>query len=82
MLTPFFPLSLQYNGVSQVVYGGHLWTAKWWSEADTPGGAAGDWQDDGACTSFAGRVFSDSSRERTVSRLIGFALSASVSRDS
>ena len=35
---------------------GHLWTAKWWSYADVPGGAAGDWSDDGACTSFAAAI--------------------------
>ena len=39
-----------------MVYNGHLWTAKWWSYADTPGGAAADWTDDGACTSFAAAV--------------------------
>lgn len=53
------------------MYSGHLWTAKWWSYGDAPGGqspeyhrsgdsadldirypgAAGDWQDDGTCTS-------------------------------
>ncbi|EJF62645.1 glycoside hydrolase [Dichomitus squalens LYAD-421 SS1] len=44
--------NIAYNGGQQVVYNGHLWTAKWWSYADVPGGAAGDWTDDGACTSF------------------------------
>ncbi|PPQ66111.1 hypothetical protein CVT26_010912 [Gymnopilus dilepis] len=29
-----------YQGGAQVVYNGHLWTAKWWSESDTPGGKA------------------------------------------
>ncbi|GJF00072.1 glycoside hydrolase family 18 protein [Phanerochaete sordida] len=43
--------NVAYNGGDEAVYGGHLWTAKWWSYGDTPGGAAGDWQDDGACTS-------------------------------
>ncbi|KAI0787387.1 hypothetical protein C8Q74DRAFT_1366285 [Fomes fomentarius] len=32
---------------------GHLWTAKWWTYASTPGGSAGDCTDDGAYTSFA-----------------------------
>ncbi|KAF8887966.1 glycoside hydrolase superfamily [Gymnopilus junonius] len=40
-----------YQGGAQVVYNSHLWTAKWWSENDTPGGSAGDWTDDGPCTS-------------------------------
>ncbi|KDR84819.1 hypothetical protein GALMADRAFT_293254 [Galerina marginata CBS 339.88] len=40
-----------YQGGSTVVYNSHLWTAKWWSQADVPGGAAGDWADDGPCGS-------------------------------
>lgn len=46
--------NIAYVGGSQVVFNGHLWTAKWWSQADTPGGAAGVWTDNGACSSFAG----------------------------
>ncbi|KAI0275109.1 class III chitinase, partial [Gloeopeniophorella convolvens] len=42
--------SVAYNGGQQAVYSGHLWTAKWWSQGDTPGGSAGDWTDDGPCT--------------------------------
>ncbi|EPT01410.1 hypothetical protein FOMPIDRAFT_96173 [Fomitopsis schrenkii] len=42
--------NVAYTGGDQVVYNGDLWTAKWWSYADTPGGAAGDWTDDGACS--------------------------------
>ncbi|KIJ08759.1 chitinase [Paxillus involutus ATCC 200175] len=41
---------LAYVGGDEVTYGGDLWTAKWWSEADVPGGVAGDWINDGACT--------------------------------
>ncbi|KAI0267649.1 glycoside hydrolase superfamily [Gloeopeniophorella convolvens] len=43
--------NVAYQGGDQVTYNGHLWTAKWWSEADVPGGSAGDWQDDGPCAS-------------------------------
>lgn len=43
----------QYTGGEEVTYAGHLWTAKYWSEADAPGGAAGDWTDDGICSSAA-----------------------------
>ena len=32
-----------YVGGSEVTYNGSLWQAKWWSEADVPGGAAGVW---------------------------------------
>ncbi|KAJ7489453.1 glycosyl hydrolases family 18-domain-containing protein [Mycena latifolia] len=38
-----------YTGGLQATYGGHLWTAKWWTTNDTPGGAAGVWTDNGAC---------------------------------
>jgi len=38
-----------YTGGQQVSYGGHLWTAKWWTQAETPGGASGVWTDNGAC---------------------------------
>ncbi|KAI0078770.1 glycoside hydrolase [Panus rudis PR-1116 ss-1] len=41
--------NVAYNSGDKVVYAGHLWTAKWWSYGDTPGGAAGDWTDNGAC---------------------------------
>ncbi|GLB43356.1 putative glycosyl hydrolase 18 family protein [Lyophyllum shimeji] len=41
--------TVAYNGGQQVTYNGHLWTAKWWSQADVPGGAAGDWTDNGPC---------------------------------
>jgi chitinase len=44
--------SIAYTGGQQVSYGGHLWQAKWWTQADTPGGAAGVWTDLGPC--FAG----------------------------
>ncbi|KAH9885775.1 glycoside hydrolase superfamily [Cubamyces lactineus] len=45
--------NVAYNGGDTVIYNGHLWTAKWWSFGDTPGGSANDWTDSGACTSFA-----------------------------
>ncbi|KAJ6544831.1 glycoside hydrolase family 18 protein [Mycena vulgaris] len=43
--------TIPYEGGSEVTFNGHLWQAKWWSEADSPGGSAGDWTDLGACTS-------------------------------
>ncbi|KAG1723162.1 glycoside hydrolase [Suillus lakei] len=39
-----------YVGGNEVTYSGDLWTAKWWSENDVPGGSAGDWTYDGVCT--------------------------------
>ncbi|KAI9061210.1 carbohydrate-binding module family 5 protein [Trametes sanguinea] len=48
--------NVAYNGGDTVIYNGHLWTAKWWSYGDVPGGAAGDWTDNGACTSFAAAI--------------------------
>jgi len=38
-----------YVGGSQVTFNGSLWQAKWWSEADVPGGAAGVWTLIGSC---------------------------------
>jgi chitinase len=40
--------SVYVNGNS-VTYNGHKWTAKWWTQGDTPGGAAGVWTDNGPC---------------------------------
>ncbi|KAH9475936.1 Chitinase 1 [Psilocybe cubensis] len=41
--------NIAYTGGATVTYGGHLWSAQWWTQADTPGGAAGVWIDKGAC---------------------------------
>ncbi|MFC1421092.1 chitinase [Streptacidiphilus cavernicola] len=38
-----------YTGGMTATYNGHLWTAKWWTLGDTPGGPAGVWTDNGAC---------------------------------
>ncbi|THG94034.1 hypothetical protein EW026_g7352 [Hermanssonia centrifuga] len=38
-----------YTDGMTAVYGSHLWTAKWWTQGDTPGGSAGVWTDNGAC---------------------------------
>jgi len=38
-----------YTGGALVSYGGHKWTAKWWTYNDVPGGPAGVWTDNGAC---------------------------------
>ncbi|OCH89471.1 hypothetical protein OBBRIDRAFT_664377 [Obba rivulosa] len=38
-----------YVGGNEATYNGDLWTAKWWTNGDTPGGQAGVWTDDGAC---------------------------------
>jgi len=41
--------SAVYTGGLSATYGGHLWTAKWWTQNEVPGGAAGVWEDKGAC---------------------------------
>ncbi|CAL1711226.1 unnamed protein product [Somion occarium] len=38
-----------YTGGQSAVFNGHLWTAKWWTQGDTPGGSADVWVDNGAC---------------------------------
>ncbi|KAI9456421.1 glycoside hydrolase family 18 and carbohydrate-binding module family 5 protein [Boletus coccyginus] len=37
-----------YTGGEEAVYDGHLWTAKWWTENDVPGGTD-VWEDEGTC---------------------------------
>ncbi|KAI0067746.1 glycoside hydrolase [Artomyces pyxidatus] len=46
---PAWTSSTIFTANQQAVYGGELWTAKWWTQGDTPGGSAGVWTDDGAC---------------------------------
>ncbi|EJF63958.1 hypothetical protein DICSQDRAFT_134540 [Dichomitus squalens LYAD-421 SS1] len=41
--------SAVYTGGQSATYNGDLWTASWWTEGDTPGGAAGVWVDKGKC---------------------------------
>ena len=39
-----------YNGGAVVSYGGHKWTAKWWTQGDIPGNNSQNvWTDNGAC---------------------------------
>jgi chitinase len=40
-----------YVGGNQVSYGGHTWTAKWWTQGDIPGNnSQGVWTDNGPCS--------------------------------
>jgi chitinase len=38
-----------YVGGSVVSFNGHRWTAKWWTQGETPGGSSGVWTDNGSC---------------------------------
>lgn len=39
-----------YTGGQTVSYGGHTWTAKWWTQGDVPGANSQNvWTDDGPC---------------------------------
>ncbi len=38
-----------YTGGMSASYSGHNWTAKWWTQNETPGGASGVWADNGVC---------------------------------
>ena len=39
-----------YTGGATVSYGGHTWTAKWWTQGDVPGANSQNvWTDDGPC---------------------------------
>ncbi|KAG9310473.1 glycoside hydrolase family 18 protein [Chiua virens] len=41
--------NVAYTSGEQVTYGGDLWTANQWNQAETPGGSSGAWTLDGAC---------------------------------
>jgi hypothetical protein len=42
--------STVYTGGATVSYGGHRWTAKWWTDGDVPGANAQNvWTDNGPC---------------------------------
>jgi chitinase len=42
--------STAYTGGAVVSYGGHRWTAKWWTQGDVPGNNGQNvWTDNGAC---------------------------------
>ncbi len=41
--------SAVYVSGNKVTYNGSLWQAKWWTQGDTPGGAAGVWTQLGSC---------------------------------
>lgn len=45
-----FAASTVYSGGQRASYGGHNWTARWWTQHETPStGGSNVWQDDGAC---------------------------------
>jgi chitinase len=47
---PAWNSSTAYVGGQQVSYGGHKWTAKWWTQGDVPGANAQNvWTDNGPC---------------------------------
>jgi chitinase len=47
---PAWNSSTAYTGGQQVSYGGHKWTAKWWTQGDVPGANAQNvWTDNGPC---------------------------------
>ncbi|KAJ7919089.1 class III chitinase [Mycena leptocephala] len=56
-----------YVGGQQAVYNAQLWTAQWWTQGDIPGGAAGVWVSNGACST--AKVGADVSQPRIISRI-------------
>jgi chitinase len=46
---PAWSASAVYTNGNLVSYQSHTWEAKWWTQGDTPGGAAGVWADQGPC---------------------------------
>ncbi|MFF0658169.1 chitinase C-terminal domain-containing protein [Micromonospora tulbaghiae] len=46
---PAWSAATAYSGGATVSYGGRTWSAKWWTQGETPGSAA-VWADQGACS--------------------------------
>jgi len=48
---PAWSATAVYTGGARVLHAGHEWTAKWWTQGETPGttGEWGVWKDEGAC---------------------------------
>jgi len=47
---PAWNSATAYTGGAKVSYGGHSWTAKWWTQGDVPGANSQNvWTDDGPC---------------------------------
>jgi hypothetical protein len=70
---------------------GHVWTAKWWTQNETPGSSSGVWTDGGACfartaapapaahATSASRVSSVSAKATTASHSVSIASSKPIS---
>jgi len=56
-----------YVGGQQATFSSSLWTAQWWTEGDTPGGAAGVWINNGPCS--AAGLAADMSKPLRISRV-------------
>ncbi|MCW2505788.1 MAG: glycoside hydrolase family 18 [Actinomycetia bacterium] len=42
---------IAYTGGMKVAYSGHVWSARWWTQGETPTtGGSGVWKDEGACS--------------------------------
>ncbi|KAJ7357018.1 class III chitinase [Mycena albidolilacea] len=54
-----------FVGGQQAVFNGHLWTAQWWTQGDTPGGAAGVWVDKGVCSAAKAAIKTSESRSNS-----------------
>src|SRR2546421_1589036 len=58
-----------YTGGSQVSFNSHTWTAKWWTQGDTPGNnSQGVWTDNGPCSRRSGAPTPPAPRHRPPGR--------------
>ncbi|KAI1797605.1 class III chitinase [Ganoderma leucocontextum] len=65
--------STVYTGGQEVTYNGHLWTAKWWTQNETPStGGSGVWTDGGACPSSKRAALAEPARPLQNSRFFRF----------
>ncbi|HET9059919.1 MAG TPA: carbohydrate binding domain-containing protein [Acidimicrobiales bacterium] len=68
---PAWSSSTVYTGGDEVSYNGDDWTAKWWTQGDTPGGPAGVWTDDGPCGSGGGTATTTTTAPATTTTATG-----------
>ncbi|KAF8207553.1 glycoside hydrolase superfamily [Mycena galopus ATCC 62051] len=74
--------TVAYLTGSLVTYDGDLWENYYWSEADVPGGASGDWENLGACSSLVAGTAKVAVVPAASAQLTGAAPAASASAKS
>ncbi|GLB43362.1 putative glycosyl hydrolase 18 family protein [Lyophyllum shimeji] len=69
-----------YVGGNTATYNGHLWTAKWWTQGDVPGGPANVWMDGGACFATAATAGADAAATPVAAAVVTAVAESSSSK--